>query len=178
MTVLFADCRNYTAMTRELGVERMAPLMDTFFRSTYEVVVTEEGILDKFLGDACLALFNVPVRRDDHVARAVKAACQVQHEVVRMNAARGDEPALEVGIAISTGFALAGRLGSNEPSDYTAIGDVVNIASRLQGHAGAGELLVTGAVYEAVRDSFPDAERREYELKGVEGHVAAYLLRL
>lgn len=95
-----------------------------------------------------------------------------------MNAARGDEPALEVGIAISTGFALAGRLGSNEPSDYTAIGDVVNIASRLQGHAGAGELLVTGAVYEAVRDSFPDAERREYELKGVEGHVAAHLLRL
>ncbi len=164
-------------MVRELGVEKVGPLIDTFFRTAYDIVVSHDGIVDKFMGDACMALFNAPVKYDDHVARAVATAIGLQRAVDGINASRrGEEGVLRVGIGINTGFALVGRLGSNHPSDYTAIGDVVNIASRLQGHAAPGEVLVAEEVYEAVKDAFPNAGRREYQLKGIPDPIAAYAL--
>lgn len=174
--MLFADCRNYTGLTHELGVEKLAPLIDTFYRTAYDIVVKHDGIVDKFLGDACMALFNVPVRFDDHVERAVAAATELQLAVARTNATTSEEKIFQVGIGISTGFALAGRIGSDKPSDYTAIGDVVNIASRLQSQAAPGEVVVTEQVYEAVRDAFPNAVRRQCELKGIAEPVTAYAL--
>lgn len=176
VSVLFADVRNYTSMTRQLGVERVAPLMDSFFHTGFDIVVRHDGILDKFIGDAIIALFNVPVRRDDHVDRSVAAATELQRAVERINSASNNDTLLQIGIGISTGFALAGRLGSNDPSSYTAIGDVVNIAARLQTNAEPGEVVVTQEVYDAVGAAFPNAQRREYQLKGIIEPVTAYIL--
>lgn len=174
--MLFADCRNYTGLTHELGVEAVGPVVDSFFRTGYDIVVKHNGIVDKFLGDALMALFNVPVRLEGHVERAVAAAMELQLSVTRIAAATSGEKILQVGIGISTGFALAGRIGSDKPSDYTAIGDVVNIAARLQGQAAPGEVLVTEPVYDIVSRAFPNAARREYQLKGIPEPVAAYVL--
>lgn len=163
-------------MTQALGAERIAPVMDSFFRAAYELVVKYDGIVDKFMGDAVMALFNVPIRREDHVGRAVGAATELQRAVERLNKDQPDEIWLHVGVGISTGHALAGRIGSNNPSEYTAIGEVVNVASRLQSGAKSGEILVTQDVYLAMAGAFPQAERRELSLKGLSGLVAAYVL--
>ena len=123
-----------------------------------------------------MAFFNVPFKQEDHVAQAVTVATQIQLAVPRINARLGGEEILQVGIGISTGLAIVGTLGSNKTQDYTAVGDSVNIAARLQGEAAPGEVLVTEEAYEAVRKAFPNALRRVCQLKGINEPVVAYAL--
>ena len=139
-------------------------------------MVSQDGIVDHFLGDAVLALFNVPIRRADHVARAVKAAAQIQTAIPEINAAIGEQDLLKVGIGITTGMAYTGIVGSDSCSDYTALGDVVNIASRLQGEAGPGETLGAEDAYEYVKEEYPSAQEQSLQLKGIAEPVRAYLL--
>ena len=176
VTVLFADCRNYTGLTRELGAEKIAPMMDDFYRTTAEIVYNHHGIVDKFLGDACMALFNVPVRHDGHVEDAAQAAVALQQAVPSLNARWGDTARIQVGVGISTGWAFVGTVGSHNLKDYTAIGDVVNIASRLQGQAAPGQILLTQEAYDAVQTHYPNSKRLEYALKGIDEPVAGYLI--
>ena len=174
--MLFADARGFTTLVHERGPEALRPVMDDFFRRCREIVVRHDGIVDHFLGDAVLALFNAPVRHEDHAARAVRAAMAIQAVMPEVNAAAGEEGLLRVGIGISTGLAYTGVVGSDNCSDYTALGDTVNIASRLQGEAAAGEVLVTEQLYEQIADAYPDADKRVLELKGIGEPVPAYLL--
>lgn len=162
-------------MVSTLGATQVAPVMDTFFRLAYDIFVAHDGVVDKFMGDATMAFFNVPVRHTDHVVRAVSAARRLQEAVGRMNE-RKDQPPIEIGIGVATGFAVAGRIGSDQPSDYTVVGEVVNIAARIQEAAGGGEILVTRDVYEAVESDFPNARRSVYRLKGIDEPVVAYTL--
>ncbi|MBI2911524.1 MAG: adenylate/guanylate cyclase domain-containing protein [Chloroflexi bacterium] len=171
-----ADCRNYTWLVRALGVEKVVPAVDSFFRAAFDIFVENDGIVDKFMGDACMAFFNVPIRHPDHVARALSAAMRLQEAVQRLNDERRAQVTLEVGIGVSTGFAVAGRIGSNQPTDYTVVGEVVNMAARLQEQAGPREIVVTQDVYEAVLGTVPSARRQEYQLKGINEPVIAYVL--
>jgi adenylate cyclase len=173
VTVLFADCREYTRLTQELGIEKLAPVTQEFFKASVEVITEHHGIVDRLLGDAFLALFNVPIKHDDHVLRAVNAAFRIQEAVTHMNARLDNGVALGVGIGIATGTALATNMGSTNCNDYTMVGDSINIASRLQGQAAAGEVLVTEDTYMAISAAFPNATRAEYLLKGVSKPVAA-----
>lgn len=125
------------------------------------------------LGDALMALFNVPIKHDDHVLRAVNAAFRIQEAVTHINAGLNDGFALGVGIGIATGTALATNMGSTHCDDYTMVGDSINIASRLQAQAAAGEVLVTEDTYSAISSAFPHARLAEYLLKGVSQPVAA-----
>lgn len=140
------------------------------------MVVRYDGIVDHFLGDAVLAFFNAPIRHEDHPLWAVRAALEVQLTVPEINKAFGERDLLRVGIGISTGVAYTGVVGSNNCSDYTALGDTVNIASRLQGEAGPGEILVTEAVYQRLAGAFPHAQQRTFQLKGIAEPVVAYSL--
>ena len=150
--------------------------MDEFFRRCSDIVVNHDGIVDHFMGDAVMAFFNVPIRHEDHIARAISAAVQVQLAVADINVSVGEEDLLKVGIGISTGLAYAGMVGSNDCKDYTAMGDVVNIASRLQSQAAPGEILVDDHVYQHVQSDFPNAQERLLELKGISEPVQAYSL--
>ena len=105
-TVLFADCRDFTRLTHERGPEVITPLIDEFFRRCSDIVVAQDGILDNFRGDAVLAFFNVPLRREDHVARAITAATRIQLAVPEINAKLGGEDLIRVGIGITTGGTL------------------------------------------------------------------------
>jgi adenylate cyclase len=153
--VLFADCRGYTRLTHDLGIEKLAPITEEFFKTSAEIIRDHHGIVDHFLGDAMMALFNVPIKHDDHVLRAVGAAFRIQEAVERINTKRGGGVLLGVGIGIATGTALATNMGSTNCNDYTMVGDSINIASRLQGKAGTGEILVTAEAYKAIRAAFP-----------------------
>ena len=176
VTVLFADCREYTRLTHELGIEKLTPVTEEFFKTSAEVIREHYGIVDRFLGDAVMAFFNVPIKHDDHVLRAVNAAFQIQEGVMRINATLNGVFVLGVGIGIATGTALTTNMGSTNCSDYTMVGDSINIASRLQGQAAPGEVLVTEEVYKAINAAFPGAMRAEYSLKGISPPVAAYRL--
>src|SRR5215510_8687920 len=143
VTVLFADCRGYTRLTQELGIEKLAPITEEFFKTSAAGIRQQDGIVDRLLGDAVMAFFNVPIKRDDHVLRAVNAAFQIQEGVRNINTTLDSGVVLGVGIGIATGTALATTMGSTNCNDYTMIGDTINIAARLQGEAAPGEILVT-----------------------------------
>ena len=151
----------------------MAPVTQEFFKTSAEVIREHHGIVDRLLGDAFLALFNVPIKHDDHALRAVNAALRIQQTVANLNARLANDFALGVGIGIATGTALATNMGSTNCNDYTMVGDSINIASRLQGQAAAAEVLVTEDTYNAIRAAFPNARRAEYLLKGISQPVIA-----
>ena len=175
VTVLFADARGFTALVHEYGPEEITPYIDEFFRRCSNIVIGQDGIIDHFRGDAVLAFFNVPVRREDHLARAINAAKEIQMAVPDINQSRGSD-LLKVGIGITTGLGLATTVGSDTCTDYTIMGDVANIASRLQGMARPGEILVSDEVYEGVRADYPDADQRMIDLKGIGEPVRVHSL--
>ena len=174
--MLFADCRGYTRLTHELGIEKLAPITEEFFKTSAQIIREHHGIVDQLLGDAIMALFNVPIKHDDHVLRAVGAAFRIQDAVDHINAKLEDKIVLVVGIGIATGTALATNMGSTNCNDYTMVGDSINIASRLQGKAASGEILVTAEAYKPVSAAFPGAIHAEYLLKGISHPVAAHRL--
>jgi adenylate cyclase len=174
--VLFADCRGYTRLTQELGIEKLVPITEEYFKTSGEVIRRQDGIVVHLLGDAVMALFNVPVKRDDHVLRAVNAAFQIQEAVTDINATLDGGADLGVGIGIATGTALATTMGSTNCNDYTMIGDTINIAARLQGQAASGEILVTADAYKSISVAFPGAVHANYLLKGIAQPVVAHRL--
>ena len=176
VTVLFADCRGYTRLTHELGIEKVAPITEEFFTTSAQIIREHHGIVDQLLGDAIMALFNVPIKHDDHVLRAVGAAFRIQEAVDHINAKLDGRVVLGVGIGIATGTALATNMGSTNCNDYTMVGDSINIASRLQGKAATSEILVTDEAYKPISAAFPGAIRAEYLLKGISQPVAAHRL--
>lgn len=172
--MLFADVRGFTALIHERGPQEITPFIDEFFRRCAAIAVSHDGIIDNFRGDAVLAFFNVPIRRDDHVLQALAAAREIQSAVPEINLDKGGEQVLKVGIGLTTGMAFTTTVGSDECKDYTVMGDVANIASRLQGLASPGEILVSEEVYGAAQDALPGARERVLDLKGITSPITTY----
>lgn len=150
ITVFYADLRGYTTFSEKAPPEQVVDLLNEYFSHAADVIFSREGTLDKFLGDAVLALFNAPTLQDDHVVRAVTTALDLQHRVAEINEGRGG--GLRFGIGLHVGDAVVGYIGANQAMNYTAIGDTVNIAQRVQEVAQAGQILVTEAVAHRIED--------------------------
>lgn len=174
LTVLFADLSSFTAMTGRLGAEATYSVVDEYLRLAAGVLMSRGATIDKFIGDAVMAFFNVPIRRSDHEAAAVTAAQELQAAIPGLSEKLGVE--LRASIGIASGFARVGRLGSDDPKDYSAIGECVNQAARLQAQARAGETLVSEAVYRKVAASFPGVAPESLALKGFSERSVAYRL--
>jgi adenylate cyclase len=174
ITVLFADLSSFTELTQELGAEKTHEVVDAFLRMATEVLVKHGAFIDKYVGDAVMALFNVPIRQDDHALRAVAAATELSAALKPLGAKFGLD--LQASIGVATGFARVGRLGSDDSKDYTAIGDVVNLAARLQSKASAGEVLVSNETYQKHAANFAEATSEKVMLKGFRDPVSAYRL--
>jgi len=180
-TVLFADLRGYTALSRGSDSERVLGMLHEFYDECAAAVWQREGIVNKFIGDAVLAIFNFPILREDHVRQAVLAAIELQRKCSEKKRllvidGEGKECPVGIGVGIHTGFASIGEVGTAY-KDFTIIGPVVNTASRIQGMAESGEVLVTEEVYSQVADLFPASESRSYQLKGIDNPVLAYALK-
>jgi adenylate cyclase len=159
-----------------LGIEKLAPITEEFFKASAAVIREHHGIVDRLLGDAVMAFFNVPIKHDDHLLRAVEVAFRIQEAVKHINATLEGGVVLGVGIGIASGTALATNMGSTRCSDYTLVGDAINIAARLQGEAAPGEVLVTEDAFKRIAAAFPGAVRAEYLLKGISQPVPAHRL--
>jgi adenylate cyclase len=176
-TILFADIRGYTDLSQQIEPSKLNELLHQFYDRCSAAVWENDGIVNKFIGDAVLAIFNFPLIRKEHVQNAVSAAVQLQKNCQHLKEEIGliDSQTLGVGIGIHTGESYVGEVGTTY-KDFTAIGPVVNLTSRLQGAARIGEIMVTEEVFNEVKNQFPDAERRTLTLKGINTPVTGYAL--
>jgi adenylate cyclase len=176
-TILFADLRGYTNLSQNTEGSKVNELLHYFYDQCSSAIWEQDGIINKFIGDAVLAIFNFPLVREEHVMHAVNAACELQENCKHLKEEIGlaNEQSLGIGIGIHTGECFLGEVGTSY-KDFTAIGPVVNLASRIQGAAAAGEILITEDVYNHVRDKFPNALTKMLTLKGIHEPVKAYVL--
>ena len=174
MTVVFADLSSFAEMTGRLGAMTTYSVVDEFLRLASTTFTSHGGLIDKYIGDAVMALFNVPIKRAEHAAAAVAASAKLQELLPELSARLG--VALSASIGIASGFARVGRLGSDDFKDYTAIGDAVNQAARLQAQAGPAEILVSQNVYREVASAYPGVVAETLFLKGFPQPTVAYRL--
>ena len=174
-TVLFADLRGYTTISEAATSGDVVDMLHDFYDGCASAVWDRDGIVNKFIGDAVLAIFNFPIMREDHVRQAVIAALDIQQRCSQRKRLVVGGASVGVGIGIHTGAASIGEVGMAY-KDFTIIGSVVNTASRIQGAAKAGEVLVSKEVYALVADRFPNSESRVCQLKGIEPPLTLYHL--
>jgi adenylate cyclase len=174
MTVVFADLSSFTEMTGRLGATTTYSVVDEFLRLASSTLISQGAFIDKYIGDAVMALFNVPIKRADHAAAAVAAAAKIQELLPELSGRLGVP--LQASIGIASGFARVGRLGSDDIKDYTAIGDAVNQAARLQAQAGPNEILVSQEVYREIASAYPGIPAETLVLKGFPQSTVAYRL--
>ncbi len=145
ITILFSDIRGFTSMSEKMPAQEVVKMLNDYFELMVDVVFEHGGILDKFIGDAIMALWGAPVRRSDDATRAVQAAVEMQKKIIEFNADRvaQGKPPLKAGIGVHTGTVVVGNMGSSKALSYTAIGDGVNLASRLCGLAREDQVVIS-----------------------------------
>ena len=178
VAVLFSDIRNFTSLSEESTAEEIVGMLNDYFTRMMEPVFRYEGMLDKFIGDAMMAVFGAPVARENDAERAVMAALEMRRILARYNrqrVARGLQP-IQTGIGITKGEAITGNIGSEQRMDYTVIGDTVNVASRLEGLTKNYEhkILINDQVYEDIKDKIPCVDLGFAQVRGKGGSVHIY----
>jgi adenylate cyclase len=168
--VLFADLRGYTSLVESASPEEAAALLAPFYRAARDVLMRNDAVIDKLVGDEVMALFIPLFIAEDPIKKMVDAGIELLEQTEALG--------LEVGAGADFGVAYVGNVGEEEVKDFTALGDVVNTASRLQAHADPGQLIVSESVYAVVGDRFPGAELVELNLKGKSEPVAAHVLEI
>jgi len=156
ITVLFADIRGFTSLSEREKPERIVNLLNRYFTAMSEIIFAHGGTLDKYIGDGLMAIFGAPTATPEDALNAAKAAVAMQRRVSLLNGelvADGLLP-ITVGIGLHTGEALVGYIGSEKRSEYTAIGDTVNLAARLESNARGGQILLSDATAKEIGGTF------------------------
>jgi adenylate cyclase len=179
ITVLFSDIRGFTAIAESMGPDAVARLLSEYFSEMVEVIFEHGGTLDKFIGDAVMALWGAPIAHSDDPDRALQAAIAMQKTIEDLNRrwVAAGRPEIGVGIGISHGEVFAGNIGSHRRLEYTVLGDAVNVAARLCAEAGPGEILVSEALLRVVKESVEHDYVPELGLKGKSQVVQVYRIR-
>jgi len=174
ISVLFADIRGYTAWSENAPPEKVVEMLNDYLSLAAEIILAWDGTLDKFFGDGLMAVFNAPKEQSDHVHRAADAALALMRAGEEMRARRGDD--LSYSIGVNLGDAVVGYIGTERAMNYTAIGDVVNTAKRLQELAPPGKIWVESAVIERLAESVQAQPLGEVKIRGRKRPAFAYEL--
>lgn len=166
ITALFADIRGFTSFGESMDPETLVEVLNRYLAAAADAILGEDGTIDKFLGDAVMAWFNAPLPQPDHAARAARAALAIRESVVALHGELPDPLRLSFGVGIHSGEALLGLVGTQKRLDYTAIGDSVNIARRLQENAAAGQILVSRATAASLEGSFRLGPKAKIRVEG------------
>jgi adenylate cyclase len=180
-TILLSDIRSFTSISEKVEPEEVVEFLNRYFNIMVDVVVKYEGRLDKFIGDAILAVFGDAMPHEDDARRAVLTALEMREQLAKFNIERqheGKEP-LRIGIAVHTGEVVAGNIGSEHKTEYTVIGDTVNLTSRMESlnkefHT---DILISESTYQEVKDLVEVQELSEVPIRGKEKPVKLYALK-
>jgi adenylate cyclase len=179
VVIFFSDIRGFTPLSESMGPDEIATLLTEYFTEMVEIVFEHSGTLDKFMGDAIMALWGAPIAHEDDADRAMGCAVDQLIALEKLNVKWKNEgrPVLGIGIGINFGEVFAGNIGSNRRLEYTVIGDAVNTASRLCSSAGANEILISEAFYLKLKQP-PKVEALEpVQVRGKSKRVQVYRVK-
>ncbi len=176
VSVLFLDMRSFTSLAEKLRPQEIVELLNAYFEIIVSSILRCDGVINKFIGDAIMAVWGAPKPTADHAWRAVKAAWMIQRSVGAFNWERMKrrQEVIHIGIGINTGEAIAGNVGTSERLEYTVIGDEVNLAQRLEGIARPGQVLISSSTYKKVSRRVTANMLEEVRVKGRENPVTPY----
>lgn len=176
VTVLFLDVRGFSDLSRLMPPRDVVALLNTYFEVIIEVIFKHHGTVSKFIGDAIMAVWGAPFAVEDAPMRAVRTAAEIQQRVSVLNQERRErgQPTIDVGIGVHSGAAIAGNLGSERRMEYAVVGDEVSLAQRLEASAEAGQILLTQATFEQVRERVESRERAPMQIKGRAAPIWTY----
>ncbi len=180
VTILFSDVRDFTSLAEEMPPEKLVALLNRYLGPMTKIVLKEGGTLDKYIGDAIMAIFNAPVEVPDHPERACTTALTMMERLPGLNRKweKRGYPPLNIGVGINTGEAVVGNMGADLRFDYTAIGDTVNLTSRLEGmnKVYGTNIMVSEGTFKRTAEGFIFRELDSVRVKGKERPVAVYEL--
>ncbi|HWX25666.1 MAG TPA: adenylate/guanylate cyclase domain-containing protein [Vicinamibacteria bacterium] len=175
VTILFADIVGFTSMSENMSPAAVALILNDYLSRMTDVIFKYEGTLDKYIGDAIMAVFGAPLDMADHQARAIRTALEMRDRLEEFNTERKEGPLIRIRMGINSGKVVAGEIGSINKKEYTVLGDTVNTASRLESSVAKPGMIVIGEnTYEAVKDLFHFRPLGEAILKGKEKKVTVF----
>jgi adenylate cyclase len=167
VTVLFADIRGFTRLSENAEPQKVVHLLNKYFSAMTEIIFAHGGTLDKYIGDGLMALFGAPTATPEDASNALNAAVAMQRRIISINEELREEGYSEIGVGVGlhTGEATVGYIGSERRSEYTAIGDSVNLASRLESNAQGGQILISEATATAAHRRYKLVAREPITVK-------------
>jgi adenylate cyclase len=174
VTGLFTDIVSFTPLSERLSPAEVSLLLNQYFRKMTDIIFDYHGTLDKYIGDAIMAVFGAPIERKDDAERAVKAALDMRKTLAEILEKIEPDKRFGIRLGINTGRVVAGNLGSPRRMDYTVIGDTVNTASRLESIAEPGQILIGEKTYASIKGKFKIREIGKRSVRGKSKAIAVY----
>lgn len=180
ISILFADIRGFSTFSERLDPEKLVEIINVYMTIASDAIHMQQGVIDKFMGDAVMALYNTPLRpQEDHALRAVRSAAGMMADIRAYHETVPETDQLKFGIGVHSGIGIVGNVGSPDRLDYTAMGDPVNLAKRLQENAKPMQILLSDDTYQVVKDRVQVNELDPIKVKGREQVTKVYeLLRV
>jgi class 3 adenylate cyclase len=177
LTILYCDIRGFTEMSERMEPEELVDALNEYFSAMTDLVFSNGGTLDKYLGDGILAFFGDPIPFEDHAERAVATAFEMLSEVEKLRGTwMRSEEELSIGVGISTGYVTVGNIGSTTRTDYTVIGNHVNVAARLADAAMPGQILASERTAASIQDQVDWHPVEDLVMKGVKRPIKVFEL--
>lgn len=178
LTILFSDIRGFTSIAENYPAMRVVDMLNRYLSRMCQIIIHHGGTIDKFMGDSIMVLFGAPVGKEDDVERAIACAVEMQIAMSGVNAQNRKQrmPEIFMGIGINTGSVVAGPLGSELHSEYTVIGDEVNLTSRIEAQSLRGQILISESTYLLARDFVEVGKPNHVHVKGKRDPVRLYEL--
>lgn len=178
VTVLFADIRGFTSMSEKLSADEVSAILNEYFTEIEPIITKHNGVINKFIGDAVMAIFGEPIQDENHPKNAVRCACDMLTKVEELQGKWLSEgkPKIEIGIGINTGEAFVGNIGSEKRMEYTVIGDMVNLASRIESNNKVYKtnLLISNSTFDYVRGIVDTIKISNVKIRGKEKELDLY----
>lgn len=173
-TILFADIIGFTSLSERMPPREINMLLNQFFSRMTDIIFEYGGTLDKYIGDAIMAVFGAPMEEEGDAERAIGAALKMREDLNKMMEANSPDRQFKIRIGINTGRVVAGNIGSPKRMDYTVIGDAVNVASRLESISAANRILIGESTYKMVKDKFTIKKVGPRQVKGKTSEIMVY----
>ncbi len=176
ISVLFVDIRGFTPLSEKAQPEEVVEILNAYLDLCAKSIFHNGGTLDKFIGDATMAIYNAPLDLEDHAFCAVKTAWEMKKgaQSLMKDLEEKYNRTVQFGIGVNTGYAVVGNIGSNDRMDYTAIGDTVNTSARLESNAKPGQILISQETYDLVKDKITATSLGGLKVKGKSEEIAVY----